>query len=307
MVGRTATSATWSGPFSSAIRRRASSSTSRGEVADPARRPCARRGLVVDAPSAEQRLHDPVDQLGGRRPAAAWCTPTSSTGPGPRPGIAPNRATASTASSLQRLLVAVGQRSASRSRNAARAPRPVVADAAPPVRVVAGSSPADALADQPREVEVEERVEGRPLGLPLDQGGGVRRAHGLAVVPVERARARRSRRGPRPATPAGPAARSASRKRDVRVEQAVTSGQRPSLQLLDRARRWSEACLRTTPSVSATAVSSRSPISQRDQGARPVDGLRDRRAPSSARARAAGRRVDQLARPPGRRGRAPGE
>ena len=172
MLGRTATSATWSGPFSSAIRRRASSSTIR--VNAPIRRPATRRASSSTRPCAEQRRDDLVDQVGRRRPAAARCTPTSDDRPGSAAGHRAEPADRLDREPLQRLVVAVAQRrAASSARNAVERLRRC--------RGRPGSSSSSScvvrptpVADQPREVEVEQRVEGGPLRLLLDQRRGVR-------------------------------------------------------------------------------------------------------------------------------------
>ena len=255
MVGRTVTSPRGRrpSPRRSGGGRRASTS----RVKPATRRPAVASRLLLGAALGQQRGDEPRGQLGRARPAAGWCTPTTTTarardrasprtGPPPRPR-AP-----------QLLLVAVGERVGSSSRKSASAAAssrtgPVVRPSS-----AAGRPPAP---DQPREVEVEERVEGRPLGLPLDQRRGVRVADHVPVVPAQRAQRGDGVEvlGERDREPGGA----------QRLEEARCAG-RAARRWLSRdaaaaargtARSWSEACLSTTPRVSATAASSRSPIS----------------------------------------------
>ena len=251
MVGRSATFATCSGPFSSAIRRRASASTIAVKRADPAAGLAAR--LVVDPALGEQRLHDPVDELGRRDPLQRGVR---------RPRRQPRAAARHRAEPgdhlggqlEHRLLVALGQR-------VERARRGTPASACGVVADRAGSSsssrrPATPSPTSPREVDVEERVERRPLRLLLDQRGGVPRLHGRPVVPVERAQRgdRVQVLGERHRQPGGA---QRLQEGDVAIDETTHDRSRSSRTALS----WSDACLRTTPRVSAIAFSSSSPIS----------------------------------------------
>ena len=232
MLGRTATSATWSAPFSSAIRRRASSSTSR--VKPPTRRSGDPARLVLGAALGEQRRDDPVDQLAGRDPLQRGVRR-----PRRQPGAAARASprsdpTASTASAGQLLLVAVGERVGELGRGSRR--RASALSRTPPLAGPASSSAARGrpLPHQPREVEVEERVEGRPLRLLLHQRRGVRR-RGRCSRSSQRQRAQRRDRvevlGQRDREP-GAAQR--LEEGDVPVEQAARSsapGQRSAVEL----------------------------------------------------------------------------
>ena len=183
MVGRSATSATWSGPFSSAIRRRASASTS----AVKRRRPAGPRPGPPPAPPgprASRPGDDPVHQLGGGDP------PQRGVGrprrqPGPAPGHRAEPADRLDREVLERARSSPASSAAAAGRGSRPGPprRPRTApDASRSPRVgVAG----DPVPDKPREVEVEDRVEGGPLDLPLDQGRGVRVAHDPPVVPAD--------------------------------------------------------------------------------------------------------------------------
>ena len=171
-----------------------------GEGADPAARP---RGSPPprSAPrrAAPGRSGRPA-RSGATRCSAVYADQLDS--PGPRPGIAPNRPTISTASRASASWSPASSASASRSRNSASAcalsrtgPGPSAPASSEPSRWAPSPT-------RPREVDVEQRVEGRPLALLLDQRGGVRvvdrargRSHGRAL------RARRPRRGPRRARP----------------------------------------------------------------------------------------------------------
>ena len=259
MLGRTATSATWSGPFSSAIRRRASPSTCRVKRADPAARDPARPPpRCAPRPAARRRSGRPgasgatrwsavyADQL--RQPGTAAGHRAEPARPSrPRAGpAAPRRRRPSASSSCSRKSASASALSADRPASPARpAPRPPT------------PSPTSA-----REVDVEQRLEGRPLHLPLDQRGGVRvadgasgRSHGSADRAATASRSSASDTGQ-----ARPAQR--LQEGDVAVDQPAAVD-RSSLRAAARGprARWSEACLRTTPRVSSTAFSSRSRIS----------------------------------------------
>ena len=170
MVGRWVVSATCSGPFSSAIRRRASASTR------PVKR-AARRGRgalgVGDAVGPEglgDLLDEPVrvEALEGLV-GAPRREPRRPPGHRAEPGDGLDRQL------LQAFLVAglhrLGHLLAERGERGAGVLRAVRL-------VVRGRA---ALPDQGGEVEVEQRVEARPVGGPLHQRGGVRRPEGLAL------------------------------------------------------------------------------------------------------------------------------
>ena len=159
---------------------------------------------------------------------------------------------------------------------------------------------ASAIAEHGREVEVEQGVEGGPVGLPLDQRRGVRRAHLLAVEQVDRADSaspRRCPRRPRPRVPPSAArrrTRCAGRRRLIRRR----SGRSSSL----TARAWSAACLSTTPSVRGDGRARRGRRCRARAGCAPSRSTRRATATSSARACAASPRRAR----PARRGRARG-
>ena len=151
-----------------------------GEAADPATRDPGR--LLLGAALGQQRLHDPLHQVRGRHPLQRGVR---------RPARQPRPATGHRAEPTdhldrepgQRLLVAVHQRLGELL--AERRQRlGVVADRR--LRRVVGRVVMHAFPDQPREVDVEERVEGRPLALLLDQRGGVRVADRRPPVPRQR-------------------------------------------------------------------------------------------------------------------------
>ena len=258
MLGRIATSATWSGPFSSAIRRRASSSTWRVKRADPPARPPGVASSSV-RPSASSACDDPVDQLAGRDPLQGGVRR-----PAGQPGAAARASRRTGPPSRRRAAPAPPGRRRPAPRRAARGTRPAPAPLSRTGLVggLVARLPPGALADQPREVEVEERVEGRPLALPLDQRRGVRRRwtvprspHGSDAERGDRVEVLGQRH-----RQAGPAQR--LEEGDVRARPGRCSCPSYLRSRSSRiARSWSEACLRTTPSVSSTALSSRSRIS----------------------------------------------
>ena len=150
-----------------------------GERADAA--PRRARGLVLGEVARQQRGDDPVDQVrrgdplegGVRRPA------------GQSGAAAGHRAEAADhldGQSGQLLLVAVDQRVEQLLAELGEG-LPVVAHL-PLGRCVVRLA-LDPLADEGREVDVEQCLEGRPLHLPLDQCGGVRVPDGGPAVPGE--------------------------------------------------------------------------------------------------------------------------
>ena len=196
MLGRTATSATWSGPFSSAIRRRASSSTSLRERADPATRDPSR--LVLDPALRQQRRHDPVGQVGGRDPLQRGVRRPRRQA-GPAAGHRAEPADRLDRQPLQRLLVAVAQRG--------RAARPEVAERLRRCRARASASSSSVLVGgrRPRRPGAGSRGRRarRTWSAATASSPAWRRTPSRTVarsVPRQRPGARRPRRGPRPAT-----------------------------------------------------------------------------------------------------------
>ena len=272
-----------------------------GEAADPAAGDPV--GLLLGPPLGEQRL-----RRSGRpaRPGETRCSAVYADqldSPGPRPGIAPNRPTISTASRASASWSPSASASASCSRNSASA-WPLSRTG--PSGSSLGSRRAP-LADQPREVDVEERVEGRPLALLLDQRRGVRRVDGLRARPTAARRARRPRRGPRPARPAG-RPRAAPRGRRCGARPARCSCHVPLLaqpQLADRALLVGGVLEDDAERVVDGLVVEVADL-ERDQGARPVDGLGDRRRLLQLELAQPRRPSRPAGRPPAPRGRAPG-
>ena len=156
-----------------------------GERADPPVRDPG--GLLLGAPLGQQRGDDPVDEVrrgdalerGVRRPAGQPGTPA---------GHRPEPAHHLHGQPGQPLLVAVGERL-----------EQLLPELGERIGVVpdrpgrSGCLVVGALHPFPherREVDVEQRLEGRPLDLLLDQRGGVRVADGAPLVPVQRRQGR---------------------------------------------------------------------------------------------------------------------
>ncbi len=305
MLGRSATLATCSAPFSSAIRRRASASTI--AVKPPTRRPAPRSASssVMPPPRSACTMRS-TSSAGATRCSAVYADHDDR--PGPRPGMAPNRPTISAASCWSRCSSPLS--SASASCLAERRQRGgVVADAARRRRARRRPRPSDgdAAADEPREVQVEQRVEGGPLGLPLDQRGGVALPHRRAVGPVEGGErgdgvevlGERDRQAGAPQR---------LEEGDVAVDQPAPACASPvahrSSQLLDRAVVVGAVLEDDAEGVGDGLVVEVADL-ERDQGAGPVDGLGDRRRLLELELAQPADRRDQLARRPCRRGRAP--
>ena len=159
-----------------------------------------------------------------------------------------------------------------------------------------------ARAHQRREVQVEQRVERRPVRGPLDHRRGVRRPHRLAVVPPQR-RERRHR-----VDALGERHRDARRAQgDEEVQVPVDQAAHASAPQLELAHGLglvggvlehdAEGLRRRRPR--------RGPRSAGRRACGPSRPTRRSRAPSSGRGRAAGRWSRRAARRCGRRGRGP--
>ena len=233
------------------------------DLAGEARRPGGRRPASASSSAAalgEQRGDDPVDELGRRDPLQRGVR---------RPARQPRAAArhrAEPADHLdgqpgQPLLVAVGERV-----------EQLLAELGQRLGVVADRPAARRRARRRRPARPRRRAAGSrrrtassKVGrwhLLLDQRGGVRVADGARGRPTA-ARDRAATASRSSASETGQARRRAAPRgrrcagRRARCAIALTCRSRSSR----TARSWSEACLRTTPRVSSTALSSRSRIS----------------------------------------------
>ena len=263
------------GPFSSAIRRRASASTIAVKRADPAGGHAGR--LVLGAAVGDQGGDDPLRR--GRRARArcraVYADQRGQPGPAARHGAeAPHRLDGQPLAARSRSPSASASSSSSRNaqglrrcrdRPASARRRPARSARAAPSPTSAGSRgrtarrrSAAGTAASPAWRRTPSRTVSRS-----SQSRAVSAATASRSSASETDR-RRPRAAPRRRRCAGRPGRSVSfRRRGSRSSRTALS--------------WSEVCLSTTPRVSAIAGLVEVADLEGDQGARPVDGLRDRR------------------------------